>query len=334
MHRLLATLFLLALMLTFPLAARGRGEVESTVGGRLGGTLASFSDRFGKPVSANEAAGTVFTAPGYGRIFVQIDHVQGTTDENGRARSIVASSPRPPDLPTTEPDGADWTIAAATERARELLPSDSELSVFAETETPGQLGATCQSTVLEELFGVLTLGQCRVTLVQPTPETVSFVTLALITGSALPQDSDPATNPCEGALDWIQRAGDRLAESQTLLEAVAAVDETEPDAVMTLRGISDSFELLAKEQRNDTPPPAAAQAGSELVSALTAFSQAVADAADGLESGDAALIQRAVEGIESANTTVAQATDELEATASTCSLQLGTANPVASPATN
>jgi len=331
MHRLLTIVLLLALVHAFAPAARGRGDVDTAVGGRLGGRLASFTDRFGEPISANEAAGSVFTAPGYGRIFVQVDHVQGTTDKRGRARSIVASSPRPPHLPAMEPDAADWTIATATERAQELLPSDSDLSGFEETETPGQLGATCQSSVLEELFGVLTLGQCRVTFVQPTAETVSFVTLALITGSALPAQTNPASNPCEGALDWIRRAGERLERSQVLLEAVAAVDETEADAVMTLRGIADSFEHLAEEQRTDAPPPAAAHAGYEFVSALTAYEQAVADAADGLEADDAELIQEAVAGIESANEIVTRATDELQATALTCSLQLGAPDATASP---
>jgi hypothetical protein len=304
---------------------------EDVLAGRLGGQLQTFVARFGDPVGVNEAAGSVFTAEGYGLIFVQIDHVQGTVDPEGRTRGITASSPRAPDLAATEPDEADWSLDEAIERARSLLPTDVQLSEFIEAES-GELTATCRSDALEELFGVLTLGQCRVTLILPTPKTVSFATLSLTAGSVdAGPEATPAVNPCEGAVDWIKQAGERLEETQGLLEGVTAIDEHDPGSPATLREIAESFRRLAGDQRKSEPPDAAAQANFYLVSALTSYADAVETAAEGLETGDEHLIEEAVGGFEDAGKLVTQATDEIKATGETCSLQLGAPVAEASP---
>ena len=52
--------------------AHAQSSADDAVDGRLGGTLQSFGERFGDPVGANEAAGTVFNADGYGPIFVSL----------------------------------------------------------------------------------------------------------------------------------------------------------------------------------------------------------------------------------------------------------------------
>jgi hypothetical protein len=322
----------LAALVAPGVAARTQTGVYSAVDGRLGGTLQTFVERFGEPIGANEAAGTVFNADGYGPIFVQVDHVQGTADLDGRARSILTGAPRQPDRPASEPDTSDWTLAEARARALLLLPRDAELSDFVATEAPGQLAATCQSNALEELFGVLTLGQCRVTVIQPTPDSVSFVTLSLITGSALDAEWIPAANPCEDALAWIQEAGARLAEARGLLEAVAATDENDPGAVVQLREIAGSFERLLEEQRDGVTPTAAVPANDLIVTALDSYAAAVSAAAAGLETGDADLIQDAIAGIEKGNDLVALATTAIEETATACRLELGAPEPAASPA--
>jgi hypothetical protein len=163
---------------------------------------------------------------------------------------------------------------------------------------------------------------------------VSFVTLSLITGSALDAAATPAPNPCEGALAWIQGAGARLAEAQGLLEAVAATDEDDLGAVAQLREIAGSFERLLAEQRDGVIPAAAVPANDLIVTALDSYAAAVSTAADGLESGDADLIQDAIAGIENGNDLVGQATAAIEETATACRLELGAPEPAASPAGN
>lgn len=322
---------LLAATFTSGASAGAQDDADAAVAGRLGGRLQSFVERFGEPVGKNEAAGSVFTAEGFGLIFVQIDHVQGTVDPEGRARSITASAPRNPDLPAGEPDDADWTVKEATQRAKDLLPADAKLSKFAEGAS-GELTATCRSDALEELFGALTMGQCRVSLIRPTPKTVSYATLSLIAGAdASAADTEPAANPCEGAVDWIKQAGERLAHTRDLLGRVTAIDETDPGAPATLREIAASFDELAAEQRASDPPGAAAQANYYLVSALTSYADAVEIAAEGLETGDGASIENAAAGIERAGRQVSQAVAEIEAAGETCALQLGTPVPEASP---
>jgi hypothetical protein len=116
------------------------------------------------------------------------------------------------------------------------------------------------------------------------------------------------------------------------LNRVLEIDEADPNAVATLREIAESFRQLAAAQRGSDPPKPAGQANFYLISALTTYAKAVETAADGIEAGDSALVDEAVEGFGDAGRAIDDATAEIEAAAAECGLELGTPVPEASPA--
>lgn len=329
LRRAVAALLVIGVASTLPHPAFGASEeVDEAVAGRLGGTPESFVARFGDPVRVVDVEGPVYPAEGFG--YFTVEHNPPTSDTPNRGVRITVSSPRPPELAATEPDPADWSIAEATDRVRMLLPTDAELTDFSPAED-GQLTATCSSDALAELFALDRPPHCRVTLVLSAPETVSYATLAVIQGAETGEAQPPTAGECTGVLEWIKAAGDRLTRTQNELSRVRSIDETDPAAVETLRELAETFRGLAAEQRGSKPPEVAAQANFYLVSALTAYAKAIETAADGLEAGDAAMIDDAVAAFEGAGTLVAKATGEIEEAGTACALELGTPVVVASP---
>ena len=71
MHRHLTYAIALAVAFGVVLGhvAAETNNIDDAVSGRLGGTLQSFTERFGDPLGVNEAAGAVFSADGFGRVF-------------------------------------------------------------------------------------------------------------------------------------------------------------------------------------------------------------------------------------------------------------------------
>lgn len=342
LSRSLLALLLLACFApaTGPTARAASDEAEAAVAGRLGGPLETFIARYGEPVADNAATGPLYAIEGYGYFTV---HVEGENaylgrSENGapiyqgqepsaRLDRISASSPRDADRSATEPDPADWTLADAGERVAELLPVDATLSDWTES-ADGQRTATCESAALAEIYADGPAVRCYIVLIMSGPETVSYATLLLSryagTGN---EEADAEASPCDGAVDWIRAAGDRLTEIQSLIGQVAAIDETDPAAAETLRDIAATFRELAAEQRETAVPGVAAQASYYLIQALTTYAKAIEMAADGLEQRDQELVDQAVKTFDQAGSHVVNVTAEIEAASDACALQLGAPAP-------
>jgi hypothetical protein len=344
-HSLVAVLLFAGALIPFaPTGRAASDEEEQAVAGRLGGPLSTFIARFGEPVGYIDARGPVYAIDGYGFFTVHVEGEGGFLgrDENGasiyqgqdpdaRLDRVNFSSPRKPERPAGEPDPADWTIDEATERVLEILPTDAELSEWGET-ADGQRSATCQSDALAEIYAESETLRCYVVLVMSGRDTVSYVTLTLSSFAETGDEKAPAAvNPCEGAVGWIKAAGDRLVEIQELIAQVAEIDESDPAAVETLRGLAATFRDLAAEQRNATVPAVAAQGNYYLIQALTTYANAIETAADGVEQQDQALVDDAVKTFEQAGAHIANVTAEIEAAGEDCALQLGAPSPAASP---
>lgn len=306
------------------LPAHAADDAEVTLAGRLGGTYDSFIEEYGEPYA--EEQDPLFVIDDYGFVAVQSTALT-TNDEAKRVRVITISSSRPLDLPANEPDSNDWSPDEAAERTLAFLPRDVELGEF-EDGASGDLTATCQSDALQAIFGVLTLGQCRVNLILSGEETVSFATMTLTAGALLEETPEPEADPCEGALEWIKSTGERLTRTEALLGTIAEIDEADPDAPAQLREIAQGFRDLASEQREIDPPSSAARAAYYVISALNTYASALDGAADGVETADQATIDAALEDLDAANDAVSRANGEIEKAAEECNLELGT--PVAS----
>lgn len=334
---LIVPLLLLGLLAATAPSGRAAASEESAaaVDGRLGGSMQSFIDRFGNAVSYISAMGPQYQIEGYGYVTIYVEgfgnEPEEARDPDARVNRINVSSPRPLDRGASDADPADWSLAEATERVRELLPADAELAEWSESED-GQRSAVCESAALTEIYADHPALLCRVMLITPTPESVSFAIMTIST-SGEPEQTEPAVNvnPCAGAVDWIQGAGERLAAMEALIGQVATIDESDPAAVETLRGLAQSLRDLAADQRAIEAPEVAAQASYYLIQALTTYANAIDTAADGVEQQDQTLVDDAVGTFEQAGGLVAKVTDEIESAGEVCALQLGAATPSASP---
>jgi hypothetical protein len=302
---------------------------EAVLAGRLGGTLASFEARYGMPRAGTPEDGADFAVAGYGSVFVQFKFAPDPTRPNrvlpkatpdSPAMVITLRAPRPETAPSTAPDPADWSLVEARTRAARFLPRDAELGD--EVAGDGAASLPCRSEALARVFGAAAAGGCRVGFVLPTPQTVSYVTLALAPGGDA-VDTGP-TNPCAGAVAWSQDAGARMAAAQDVLDRVAAVADDDPDAPATLRRLGEEFAQLAAEQRAAAVPPALAAANDRLVAAFAGYASAVAAAAEGVAAGDAARVDAAVQAIADANAAVGQATAAIRRALAGCGLTPGT----------
>ena len=214
--------------------------------GRLGGSLASFERRYGKPIAGTPEDGADFDVPGIGVLFVQF---QFAPDPNNPGRVGKRASPESPATVLTihpnratanaaaDPDPADWSLAEAQKRVKKLLPSDAALSDF--TPSVDRAAQTCASTALAAAFTSVAKAGCEINYVLPTKKTVSYVTVALSAGSDSPASS-PA-NPCAGALAWSRDAGARLDQARELLDQVAALNESDAGAAAALHGLATKF---------------------------------------------------------------------------------------------
>lgn len=298
--------------------------------GRLGGTLASFEELYGPPVSGTPGQGADFSVPGFGTVFVQFklasdpnrpNRILTKTTPDSPATVIAISAPRSPNRSATDPDPADWSIAEAQKAVKHFLPADAELDA---PQTEGSRGsATCQSEALTTVLDSAT-NACWVGFVLPSPETISFATLVLAPEAA--DDRGPG-NPCLGLAEWSRDAGSRLTAATGLLDDLAAIDESDPEAVTQLTQIGTELADLADEQRATETPPVAIQIRDLFVDALTGYADAATAAATGITDQDTAQIDAAVALISSAEETVSQATTLLQRALDGCGLAVGT--PVA-----
>jgi hypothetical protein len=191
----------------------------------------------------------------------------------------------------------------------------------------------CRSEALERRFGVLSLGKCAVTRLQPTPETVSFVILSLTGGTSSDPSaqSDVDESGCEGTVAWSAETSERLSAARSLLEQASAIDPSTTAIAEELSTLAETIGALADSQRSATAPSAAATANYYVISALSGYANAVALAATATAATDAAEMDEAVEEIGRANEAVSAAVEEIEAAVEACGLLVVTVTPSVEP---
>jgi len=322
-QHLAITLIVISLWLPLHRWAVAADDVEVVTAGRLGGTLQTFIDRFGDPVEINQSAGPIFVTDKFGYLSVQVDRIQGTHGLEDRARVLTVSSVRPRDLPADAPADADWTIGDATEYVRSLLPTDAELSP-AVADGSGQLAVDCQSAVLTVVFGAVSLGQCRVTFVMPTPDSVSFATIAMTAGAADTYGPVDSADECDGAIEWIRASGAILATIDDLLGRVASIDEANPGSAKVVSDLAARFRDLAGELRTSEPPGELSEARFYLVSGVTSYADGFDLASEAIETDDDQRAEEAVDALESAGKAVNNAIAAITLASENCGLLLGT----------
>lgn len=314
-------LSIVALLLGFVAPTRA---VEEPTAGRLGGTYASFVDRFGEPAELREGLGSIFPYPEARYLAVQFSQVEADYTDDDPALVITVGADRDETRPADELDPGDWTWETARAVVEDLSPTDA---TFAEVDgtVPGSRSATCESDALLAAFGAVSLGRCRATYLLSSDATVSYVILTLTAGAeSRPGEATPRAGACAGVVQWADRSADRLGAAQTLLDALATLADDPAVAVPALRELAAQLDALADEQRSADAPPEVATANYYIIGALTDFAAAVALAADGLEQGDQTIVDEAVGDLGAADARAVRASDEIEAAVTACDLTTGT----------
>jgi hypothetical protein len=239
---------------------------------------------------------------------------------------ITVASDRDHAIPATVPHPADWPISTATEIAADLLPIGTTFGQLSDT-IPGALSATCTSEALEQAFGVVGQGACRATYQLSSNDTVSFVTLSLVSSAGASRNDGSPEPSCTGLVEWAAGSAERLETAQALLDCLANLSADPAIAVPDLRSLAEDLSVLADEQRSADTPREVATANYYIIGALTDFSAAMALAADGFEQGDQAIVDDAVDDLDRGDERVARATTEIKAAVAGCDLTIGTPAP-------
>jgi len=317
-----ATIALLALMIAYvhPTHAADSDPTD----GRLGGTYASFIDRFGEPVELRAGLGSIFERDETRYLAVQFSQIDNDYAADDPALVITVSADREETRPADEVDPGDWTWDTAQAIAVDLAPADATFT-SADDSVPGSRSAVCTSDALLDAFGVVSLGQCRAAYLLSSENTVSFVTLTLTSGAEIGQDeSTPVGERCAGVVEWANRSAERLDAAQSLLDTLTTLSDDPAVAIQDLRALVMDLDALADEQRSADAPPEIATANYYIIGALTDFATAIELAADGLEQGDQVLVDEAVDDLDAADERAARASDEIELAVTACDLTSGT----------
>lgn len=302
------------------------GAAGGPTDGRLGGTYASFIARFGEPTEQVDGLGLLFQHRDTAYVAVQFDSNDNQYELGAPALVISISAERDEARPAAEVDPGDWTWTTARTIAADLSPTDAVFGAV-DDSVPGSRSTTCTSDALLDAFGAASLGECRVTYLLSSDETVSFVTLTLTSGTERGAvESTPETG-CEGVVTWAEGSADRLDAAQTLLDTLATLSDDPSVAVPDLRDLAEELAALAEEQRSADAPTEIATANYYIIGALTDFATAIELAADGLEQGDQATVDEAVGDLDAADERATRAFVEIEAAVTACDLTAGT--PVA-----
>jgi hypothetical protein len=332
-----ATAMLLVVIVLMNAGVSGRSTFAAAaetppLDGRLGGSLASFERLYGKPVAGTPEDGADFDVPGLGVLFVQF---QFAPDPDNPGRVSKSASPESPATVLTihpdraaanaadDPDPADWSLAEAQTHVKQVLPADATLGEL--TPSADRAAQACASPALAAAFTSVAKAGCAVNYVLPTAKTVSYITVALSTG-ADGAGASP-TNPCAGALAWSRDAGGRLDQARTLLDQIAALNETDAGAAAALRDLAVKFTALADAQAAAATPPVMTVANDRLTAALRAYAAAVDQAGAGIAAQDETVVDAAVANLTGANEAVARATAVVQRGLAGCGLEPGT--PVA-----
>lgn len=291
--------------------------------GRLGGTYASFIDRFGEPTELVPGLGHLFDLPDTRYVAVQFDPSENTFPDDAPALVITVSADRDEARPAAERDPGDWSRETAEAIAADLAPTDAEFDALDESGADSAT-TTCRSDALLAAFGVVSLGECRITYLLSSETTVSFVTLTLTSGAEVGLNAASPEAACAGVVEWAELSSERLAAAQELLDALATLSDDPAEAVPTLRQLAADLESLADEQRTATTPREVATANYYIIGALTDFAAAITLAADGLEDGDQAVVDEAVDDLDDADARAADASAEIATAVTDCDLVVGT----------
>ena len=311
-----------------PAGSAGALAAEATpepgaLDGRLGGTRASFTEEYGTPLSEDTVNGSRYDVAEFGLVLVSFRQLAREISPDDVAAVVVLRSPRPETVPATAEDGADWSMDEAREVAAAFLPADAELGESGEAAdeelTEGRLAVPCESaslaTTTPEARSGGEAGACTVTLLAPTDETVSFITLAL--GDAgVPVVADP----CAGVAEWVVAVRERLTKANEALEAVSGLAEDDPVTAGRLEEIAATFGALAKEQGSVAVPPAAVAANTGLAEAFGAYATAMATAVRGLTEEDTGPLESASVAVEEARGLYQDANDLVVAAIKGCEL--------------
>ena len=317
---LLISLALATVVITALLPARVRAEPSAfDLDGRLGGSRASFERIYGSSTQSGIDRG--FVIDGYGLVQVQF----GGKAEDGPAIVITLRSPRPDDLAATKRSKADWSFDEADESIAPFLPQDV---VLGDPEQIGGQSATraCQSETLAGAFGQIESveGNCRVSYVTPTAETVSYVVLALTADGGSPEAMSTPIDTCAGMTAWIQATGDRLAQANAELDAISALANDDPDIPDRLNSAAQTLNQLTDEQREAPAPDSAATANYYFIRGLKGYADALTGAYEAVTKNDRQLATEAAETYAEAGHSISSGIDEMSAAAADCGLTLGT----------
>lgn len=311
--------------ISVPLPASA-GTIDTS--GRLGGDRASFDLAYADQQPVVTGSGTLFSFDDLGLFLVNFQARTLEPAPTDIAAVIVISSPRDASLAADTPDRSDWTTDEALETALRFLPSDAVVgapdATPAATPTGGDESGTasCQSDVLAVTdygpgFASGEIG-CQVALIQPTADTVSYLTLSL----TLPGTASPQPDPCAGMSDWATTTGEHLTTAETLIASIDALDLTSVDAPAQLGEIADDLRDVAERQRELTAPPPAARAQLALTTALDDYAAALEQAATAIATADNTLLGQAVDLVSGARDGYVTADDRVLLALRACSLAL------------
>jgi hypothetical protein len=148
------------------------------IAGRLGGARGTFAEKFGEPLVFIGADQAVYAMGEAGQVTA--------TFRDGMANRLVIMPPRPADLPTDQPDAADWTLDEARQVALRLAPADMTFDEEAAGDTVGLVLTGTSDALAKARGGSGAPSGCspatdarRLTIIfiQPTAETVSVITI-------------------------------------------------------------------------------------------------------------------------------------------------------------
>ena len=313
----------LALVVVLLVSVRSTHAAESPTDGRLGGTYASFVERFGEPTAEMDQSGVFFTYPDAEYLAIQL-YTVASYQLDDPVLFLTVAADRDESLPATERDPGDWSIAEAIAIATDVAPADATFGQ-PDDSVRGSLSTMCESKTLRQAFGDSGGDLCRATYQLSSDDTVSFVTLSLTSGEEpRPENTVPGPGECAGVVEWANGSAERLDSAQSLLDSLATLSDDPTVAVPDLRDLAGQLEALAEEQRSADAPREIATANYYIIGALTDFAGAIELAADGLEQGDQATVDEAIDDLDAADERAARASEEIGAAVIACDLTTGT----------
>ena len=297
-----------------------RSVAQTTVSadGRLGGSRASFDAAYADQQPEVTGSGTLFSFDDLGLFLVTFQARTIRADPEDRAAVVVISAPRDPGTAAETADPADLTTEDAIETASRFLPDDASIAFDEGTGSNPPEPPTCQSDLLAALdlgSGAGTIG-CQIAFIQPTPKTVSFMTLSLTDPQVPPTHQDP----CAEIGPWATATGKHMTDAEALIASIEGLDLTADDAAGGLRDIADGLDVIADAQRELDAPPPAVRAQTSLITALDGYVGALNLAADAITSADDTVLGQAITQVTDARNDYTTADDRVLLALRACSV--------------